>query len=90
MYFISDSAICSLGVEMSMEPISLDKAKAIAKNRGLKPGRVKGIQGVQFTKGDNERIEVISWPEFEKALDKRGLAVYESGGWMKIMKKPSQ
>ncbi len=75
---------------MSMEPISLDKAKTIAKNKGLKPGKVKGIQGVQFTKGKNDRIEVISWDDFEKALKKRGLAVYESGGWMKIMKKPSQ
>ncbi|MBP5685912.1 MAG: hypothetical protein J6W72_05760 [Candidatus Methanomethylophilaceae archaeon] len=73
-----------------MERIDLEKAKTIAKNKGLKPGKVKGTSGIQFTKGKNDRIEVITWDEFEKALKKRGLAVYESGGWMKIMKKPSQ
>lgn len=72
---------------MVMEQISLDKAKEIAKKKGLKPGRVKGTNGVQFTKGNNPRLEIISWDEFEKTLAKRGLAVYESGGWMKIMKK---
>jgi len=69
-----------------MEKISLAKAKEIAKKKGLKPGRVKGTEGIQFTKGNNERLEIISWEEFEKTLKKRKLAVYESGGWMKIMK----
>jgi hypothetical protein len=72
---------------MVMEQISLDKAKEIAKKKGLKPGRVKGTNGVQFTKGNNPRLEIVDWNEFEKTLNKRGLAVYESGGWMKIMKK---
>jgi hypothetical protein len=71
---------------MVMEQISLDKAKEIAKKKGLKPGRVKGTNGVQFTKGNNPRLEIVDWNEFEKTLKKRGLAVYESGGWMKIMK----
>lgn len=71
---------------MVMEKISLAKAKEIAKKKGLKPGRVKGTEGIQFTKGNNERLEIISWEEFEKTLKKRKLAVYESGGWMKIMK----
>jgi len=70
-----------------MEQISIAKAKEIAKKKGLKPGRVKGTEGVQFTKGNNARLEIISWDEFESTLKKRGLAVYESGGWMKIMKK---
>jgi hypothetical protein len=70
-----------------MELISIDKAQKIAKNKGLKPGRVKGTEGVQFTKGNNNRLDVITWDEFIEALDKRGLAIYESGGWMKIMKK---
>ena len=96
---------------MVMEQISLDKAKEIAKKKGLeavqsgrvlvsdgawgtflqkkglKPGRVKGTNGIQFTKGSNARLEIVSWEDFEKTLGKRGLAVYESGGWMKIMKK---
>ncbi len=68
-----------------MEPISMEKAKKIADNKGLKPGRVKGTDGVQFTKGKNQRLDVITWDEFEAALKKRKLAIYESGGWMKIM-----
>jgi len=67
-----------------MEKISLVKAKDIAKKKGLKPGRVKGTEGIQFT---NARLMIISWDEFENTLNKRKLAVFESGGWMKIMKK---
>lgn len=71
---------------MAMEKIDIGKAKTIAGNKGLKPGKVKGTEGVQFTKGKNNRLDVISWEEFEKILGQRKLAVYESGGWMKIMK----
>lgn len=71
---------------MVMEKISFDKAKTIAKNKGLKPGQVKGTDGIQFTKGKNDRLSVIDWDTFEATLKKRKLAVYESGGWMKIMK----
>ncbi|MCK5038390.1 MAG: hypothetical protein KAS16_04770 [Thermoplasmata archaeon] len=70
-----------------MEPISVDKAIEVAKRKGLKPGRVKNTQGIQFTKGKNDRLEVIDWDEFKTTLTKRKLQVYESGGWMKIMKK---
>ena len=69
-----------------MERIDLEKAKTIAKNKGLKPGKVKGTSGIQFTKGKNNRLEVIEWAEFERILKQRKLAIYESGGWMKIMK----
>ena len=72
---------------MVMEAISVDKAIDIAKRKGLKPGRVKGTKGVQFTKGRNPRLETIDWDEFKKTLTARRLQVYESGGWMKIMKK---
>ena len=72
---------------MVMEAISVDKAIDIAKRKGLKPGRVKGTKGVQFTKGKNPRLEIIDWDEFKTTLTKRKLQVYESGGWMKIMKK---
>ena len=68
-----------------MEKITIEKARIIASNRGLKPGRVKGTGGVQFTKGKNNRLDVIGWDDFEVALKERKLAVYESGGWMKIM-----
>jgi len=72
---------------MSMEKISLDKARKIADEKGLKPGLVSGTDGIQFTKGNNPRLETVNWDEFEEKMEERGLAVYESGGWMKIMKK---
>jgi len=54
------------------------------------PGRVKGTEGVQFTKGNNPRIEPISWDEFTAALEKRNLAIFATGSWMKIMNKPKE
>lgn len=71
---------------MVMEKIDISKAKEIAVKKGLKPGKVKGTSGVQFTKGSNDRLTVISWEEFTTILGQRKLAIYESGGWMKIMK----
>ncbi|HHD16395.1 MAG: hypothetical protein DRQ02_07290 [Candidatus Latescibacterota bacterium] len=72
---------------MAMTMIDIGKAKKIAEEKNLKPGRVVGTSGVQFTKGNNKRLEVISWGDFENALRNKGLAIYESKGWMKIMKK---
>ncbi len=72
---------------MVMEPISAERAMQIAQEKGLSPGKVKGTDGIQFTKGKNSRLEVIDWDEFKGLLQTRGLQVYESGGWMKIMKK---
>ena len=74
-------------MSMVMEEISLDQAKKIATSKGLKPGRVIGTEGIQFTRGRNNRLEIIDWDEFERTMTTRKLAVYESGGWMKIMKK---
>ena len=71
---------------MVMNQIDMNKARTIASNKGIKPGKVKGIDGIQFTKGANPRLDVITWEDFESILRRRGLAVYESGGWMKIMK----
>ncbi len=68
-----------------MNKISLQKTRAIAERKGLRPARIKGTSGVKLTKGD-PRMDFITWEEFETALSERGLAVYEDGGWMKIMK----
>lgn len=72
---------------MAMERLDIEEAKDMARKKGLKPGRVKGTTGVQFTKGGNARLEVIGWEEFEAILSKRHLAVFGSRGWMKMMKK---
>jgi len=74
---------------MVMEPVGVEDAIEKAKKKGLRPGRVKGTEGIQFTKGRNNRIEVISWDEFRTTLTDRQLEVYESSGFMKIMKKRS-
>ncbi len=71
---------------MSMEKITLAEARKIAEKKSLKPGLVKGTEGIQFTRGKNARITTISWEDFEKSLKKRKLAVYESGGFLKVMK----
>lgn len=72
---------------MSMNKIPVAEARKIAEKKKLKPGRVKGTTGIQFTRGKNPRIEVIGWEEFETLLRKRGLAVYESEGFLKVMRK---
>lgn len=69
-----------------MEPIDVDKAQSIAQKKGLKPARVKGTEIIQFTREGGSRFEIIQWPDFQSALDQRGLQVFESSGWMKIMK----
>ena len=72
---------------MVMEPVSVESAIEKAKKKGLKPGRVKGTDGIRFTKGRGKQIDVISWDEFRKTLKERKLQVYESAGSMKIMKR---
>jgi len=75
------------GIGLVMEPVSIEAAIEKAKKKGLRPGRVKGTDGIQFTKGRNDRIEVISWEEFRSTLSDRKLEVFDSNGFMKIMKK---
>src|SRR5437867_2397117 len=72
---------------MVMEPVSIEAAIEKAKKKGLRPGRVKGTDGIQFTKGRNNRIEVITWDEFRTTLADRQLEVFDSNGFMKIMKR---
>lgn len=72
---------------MVMDEISLARARQIATKKGLKPGRIKGTYGIQFTRGRNNSMEIIDWDDFEQILQTRKLAIYESAGWMKIMKK---
>jgi len=68
-----------------MEKITIDKVKALAEKKGLRPAKLKGTTGISLTKG-NPKMDPITWEEFETALTNKGLAVYENRGWMKIMK----
>lgn len=69
-----------------MERISLEQARRVAELKGLLPGRVRGTDGIQFTRGGSARVETIGWDEFGLLLKERNLAVYESGGFLKVMK----
>jgi len=64
---------------MPLKPISLERAKEIAAEKSLKPGK--------FTKGGSPRVDIIDWPEFEQILNSKNLEIHEGGGFMKIMKK---
>lgn len=69
-----------------MEKISIEKVKTLATSKGLRPAKVKGVNNaVQLTKG-NPKMDPITWDEFSSILSSKGLAVYEHGGWMRIMK----
>ncbi|HYS71267.1 MAG TPA: hypothetical protein VEM95_02490 [Thermoplasmata archaeon] len=70
-----------------LREIDFEEARRIASQKGLQPGRVRGTEQVRFTKGSNERLEVIDWTTFEQTVRRRNLGVYESGGWMKLMRK---
>lgn len=70
-----------------LREIDLEEAKRIATQRGLQPSRVRGTTTLRFSNGRNDRLEIIDWSEFERILTKRELAIFESGGWMKLMKK---
>lgn len=75
-----------MSITMTMAKIDIKKAQTIAKKKGLSPSRVKGTTGLQFSKGGNDKLEVITWEEFEKALEAKGLAIYEDAGFMRLMK----
>ena len=72
---------------MPMKPISVERAKTIATEKNLKPGKVRGTSEIEFTRGGSPRVEVIDWPEFEQILAQKGLEIQEGGGFMKLMKK---
>jgi hypothetical protein len=72
---------------MAMEPIDLSEARQIAEDKDLDPARIKGTDIVQFTKEGGDRFEVLDWNDFEETLQNRGLKVFESSGWMKIMEE---
>jgi len=70
-----------------MREIDVEEAKRIATQRGLLPSKVKGTNTLRFSNGRNTRLEIIDWSEFERILQQRQLTIFESSGWMKLMKK---
>jgi len=70
-----------------MKPISLERAKEIAEEKSLRPGKVRGTTEIEFTRGGSPRVEIIDWPEFESILNHKNLEIHEGGGFMKLMRK---
>lgn len=70
-----------------LREIDVTQARRIAEQKGLQPGRVRGTEQVRFTRGSNERVEVIDWTAFATTVERRNLGIYESGGFMKLMRK---
>src|SRR5436190_21166832 len=71
----------------ALKEISFEYARQIATVKGLRPSKVKGTNTLRFSKAGSEKLQVISWDEFEKTASSRNRAVFESGGWMKLMRK---
>jgi len=71
----------------ALREIDFQTVRKIAEQKGLKPSRVRGTNTLRFTNGSNPGLELVTWDEFERAATTRKLAVYESAGWMKLMRK---
>src|SRR2546427_12726149 len=68
----------------ALKEISFEYARQIASVKGLQPGKVRGTSTLRFTKGNSDKLQVITWDEFVRTANNRNLAVYESGGWGKV------
>jgi len=71
-----------------LKPIDFETARRIATEKGLSPSKVRGTDTLRFSRTPNDKLQVITWEEFQITAESRRLAVYESGGWMKLMRKP--
>src|SRR2546422_5531009 len=71
----------------ALKEISFEYARQIASVKGLQPGKVRGTSTLRFTKGDSDKLQVITWDEFVRTANNRNLAVYESGGWVEMMRQ---
>ena len=74
---------------MSLEPISIEKTKIIAKNFGLVPIKIRGTDQVQICKKMNpEKYQIISWDEFQTTLQNKNLCVGKdrNSNFIKIIK----
>ncbi len=71
----------------ALREISFDDARKIAAAKGLQPSKVRGTNTLRFSKTPSDKLQVITWDEFQQTASVRGLAVYESAGWMKLMKR---
>ncbi len=71
-----------------MRKITIEEVEKIASRYGLQPCKVPGTNIVNIRKNPSGKLEDIGWPQFERMLRERGLAVYkaEDSDFLKIMR----
>ncbi len=82
------------GSTRTMRKITFEEARRIADGKGLVPVIVKGtgdsgllrFAKLRFGGQMDPRLEATTWEQFESIAWRRGLAVYESAGWMRLMR----
>src|SRR2546426_333857 len=62
----------------ALKEISFEYARQIAAVKGLQPSKVRGTNTLRFTKGGSEKLQVITWDEFERTASGRD-RVHDSG-----------
>ncbi len=73
--------------QKTMRRITFQEAATIAAEKGVRPARVVGTTVLRFVKARTPgNLEEIGWEEFERIAKERGVAVFESAGWMRIMR----
>jgi len=73
--------------QSTMRKVTFAEARRIAEEKGVRPARVRGTSVLRFMKVPHGPLEEIAWDEFESIAKARGIAVYESAGWMRIMRE---
>ena len=71
----------------ALRQIDFETARQIAAEKGLSPSKVMGTETLRFSKTPNDKLQVITCDEFQRTAESRELVVYESGGWMKLMRR---
>src|SRR5256885_12637884 len=61
----------------ALKQISFEYARQIAAVKGLQPSKVRGTNTLRFTKGGSEKLQVITWDEFEGRVRPRSRRVRE-------------
>jgi len=67
--------------------LNLSEAKRIALMQGLSPCITKETDKYTFAKQAGADQKKLSWAELEQVLSEEKMAIYEIGGYMKILKK---
>jgi len=73
---------------MTMDKISIEEMKALAKKYKLHASKVRGEEVIAIRKHPSDRFDDITWEEFEKIMKKHKLAIYKASesDFVKLMK----